>query len=797
MLNGLWSTARSLLRGRAAAAAGWTVTTALATGALALTGTHHTTPTDQPRMHAGSAWLPSNKTGQLALLDGTTGEITAQIKVAPEGHNLTAVQDGTNAYAIDTTQGTIRRINGNTLTTTPGPTDTTPPATPIPAATTGLRAYPTPTTLYTIDTEHGILARADPRTLTRQGNLQPLAADTTPQTTTLTTQGTLYVLDPKTGDLNVITPTHRTTRRNTVSPGTPAQLLNADNQPVLIDPATRTAQLLDPTTAQPRTTTPLQLRSDEQLTTAASPNRPRIYLLTRGTLTICELTRTSCDHTVPLGEPHHLGTPTETADHLFIPDYTTGKVTIVDLTTNTVTARPQVIDPPADFQLLTHDGIIFYNSPDTEQAGIIHLDGGILKTPKYDAKHPSPDRSKQPETATPSPSASPSITPSPTTSPTATPHTTPSPGTSPSTLPSPNPTPNSSPTRAGSPSAPTTPTTAAPGPPTVTVTLSRQAAKVDEAVAVGLGYPAGRPPTSVAWTFGDSATSTGVLTSHAWHTVGRFQINVTATFPGGATAVANASIDITVSPVLTVQTPVGGKVTGGTIDCGTTCSQSVTPGQSITLTAQSAAGFQIRGWGGACAGTAATCTVTVDANKTVSVQFKRLPLPLIPRAAAAAWVTGAGPIPWSGTSAVNGGPDTDTRGFALLRPAGSLLLEDGSAPEYLETHPQWVPKGWINGDFTLPVPVVPGDRFKTTVGFMMVANPPSAGDAYFVVQAVFANGATLELSRTHDLGRDGVMHPVDVDLTPAAGATAIRLRAEAAGSEGQDWCSWVNPRIEG
>jgi hypothetical protein len=332
----------------------------------------------------------------------------------------------------------------------------------------------------------------------------------------------------------------------------------------------------------------------------------------------------------------------------------------------------------------------------------------------------------------------------------------------------------------------------------VSISLSTNTASTDEPVTLQATAPTGKPaPTGAEWTFGDGKTGSGVLTSHAWTTAGTFQINVTATFPGGRTAVAAASIEITERPVLTVQTPLGGKVTGGGIDCGATCTKATDPGQTITLTAEPSAGFRVRGWGGACTGTAATCDVTMDASKAVSVQFVRDSLALIPLAPTAEWRTGVGPIPWSGTSDVNGGPDANPDGFALLRPANSFLLEDGTNPEYLETHPQWVNNGWIEGDFTLPVPIVPGDRFRTRIGFMAVAQPPSAGEADFVIKAVFPNGSVLELSRTHDRGEDGVMHELDVDLGAAVGATKIRLRAEAGAKSDQDWCSWVNPRIEG
>jgi beta-xylosidase len=64
-----------------------------------------------------------------------------------------------------------------------------------------------------------------------------------------------------------------------------------------------------------------------------------------------------------------------------------------------------------------------------------------------------------------------------------------------------------------------------------------------------------------------------------------------------------------------------GTVTGGGINCGTTCSASYPSGSSVTLTAAAASGSTFAGWSGACSGTSATCTVTLDANKSVTASF--------------------------------------------------------------------------------------------------------------------------------------------------------------------------------
>ena len=50
--------------------------------------------------------------------------------------------------------------------------------------------------------------------------------------------------------------------------------------------------------------------------------------------------------------------------------------------------------------------------------------------------------------------------------------------------------------------------------------------------------------------------------------------------------------------------------------------QSFASGTVVTLTATPGAGQPWVGWGGACAGTSVTCTLTMDANKSVTANFR-------------------------------------------------------------------------------------------------------------------------------------------------------------------------------
>jgi uncharacterized repeat protein (TIGR02543 family) len=60
------------------------------------------------------------------------------------------------------------------------------------------------------------------------------------------------------------------------------------------------------------------------------------------------------------------------------------------------------------------------------------------------------------------------------------------------------------------------------------------------------------------------------------------------------------------------------------INCGATCSYAFSSGQSVTLTPTPAAGYYFSSWSGACSGSE-TCTVTMDAGKTVNANFTAIP----------------------------------------------------------------------------------------------------------------------------------------------------------------------------
>ena len=101
----------------------------------------------------------------------------------------------------------------------------------------------------------------------------------------------------------------------------------------------------------------------------------------------------------------------------------------------------------------------------------------------------------------------------------------------------------------------------------------------------------------------------------------------------------------------------GGTVTSNTggIDCGTVCSKSYASDTEVILTATPQIGHTFEGWTGDCTGTALTCTLSMNAAKSVGANFKANQT-IIFGAAPSLLVGGIGTV--SATGGASGSPVT-------------------------------------------------------------------------------------------------------------------------------------------
>jgi hypothetical protein len=162
---------------------------------------------------------------------------------------------------------------------------------------------------------------------------------------------------------------------------------------------------------------------------------------------------------------------------------------------------------------------------------------------------------------------------------------------------------------------------------------------------------------------------------------------------------------------------------------------------------------------------------------------------LVASANKAYWESGAGGLPWPGS-------EVDDRGFAINR--DGFRMEDGLIHGLtLETHPQWVPGGFIDGAFTdiysSGYTVASNDTFVAVVGFLENAN---AGEVTFKVMIRAQGSENQWIGQVTDT-YDSQLKEMRIPLAPWAGRRAdFILWVDAGASSGQDWATWVIARIE-
>jgi uncharacterized repeat protein (TIGR02543 family) len=171
----------------------------------------------------------------------------------------------------------------------------------------------------------------------------------------------------------------------------------------------------------------------------------------------------------------------------------------------------------------------------------------------------------------------------------------------------------------------------------VTATFTRPVLKVTKAgsgsgLVTGTGIRCGvdctepynltTPATSVTLTAAPAAGSTFAGWSGACTGTGACTVAMTA----AKTATATFTTTPGTYALTLYQTGVGLGTVASTpagINCGAACVANFASGASVTLTATAAAGSTFAGWGGACTGTAPTCTVPLSAARIVTANFTR------------------------------------------------------------------------------------------------------------------------------------------------------------------------------
>jgi hypothetical protein len=550
---------------------------------------------ERPALLSGAAWLASGRVGQLTLLDGSSVEVAAQVRVAQPGSVLDVLQQGSTAYAVNESTGSIRRVDGATF-------EVSGAVTPIRDAGNGLRAFAGSKAVYALDTARGVLTRTDPRTLAPLGGSNSMSGRVDPRSATVDDGGRLWLLDAATGDLVWTDGIRRGVRSRAAGPGA-GLLTTAGGNPVLVDTGARDAEVLDPSDGSTLRRVGLDLRVDDRVEVSGAAHAARLYVVaSRGALFICPLTVPACSTVVALDSGGgDYGAPVEAAGRVFVPDYRTGKVWIVQADQARVVGQATVVPAGTRFELVTRDGVVFFNDPHSEQAGVIRLDGGVRRVAKYDPKDPDrnvDNANGQGLSQDTQPTQQPSSPPGP-------PH-------DPTTAP-----------LSGKPR----PTAGGPDPlPPIEIRVPPNPPQVNQDVALRVVAAHSPNPVSARWNFADGQVGDGLTVTHRWSTAGSFRVFVFVTFPDSRTASTSATIVVAAQPTgtLTVNVSGSGFVSSGPtgIACPSGCQASYPIGTAVTLTAAPASGATFDSWQNCPSPSGNRCQVTITAGaQTVTATF--------------------------------------------------------------------------------------------------------------------------------------------------------------------------------
>lgn len=149
----------------------------------------------------------------------------------------------------------------------------------------------------------------------------------------------------------------------------------------------------------------------------------------------------------------------------------------------------------------------------------------------------------------------------------------------------------------------------------------------------------------------------------------------------------------------------------------------------------------------------------------------------------ALWKSGAGKLPFPGRA-------NDSRGFARTLEKG-VIYPDNNAVNLLQTHPQWINEGWIQGRFP-KMRLGRNIHFKATGALLKGAG--NSDGVIMTVHVINDEGKVRRIMRKRITRRRYT--PIEADLSAWAGKKVnLVLRVHTGRTSSQDWAVWVNPRL--
>lgn len=371
---------------------------AAATAGLVVVGYQQVLPPVQPHMLAGSTWLASRSVGHVTLVDGVSAAVSASVGVHQANVPFTVVLGEDRAYTVDPATGTVVAVNPSTLDTVG--------LKPL-AETKGLSVLPVGGAYFALDPANRLVQAVGDDARSRlgvqarlPGQVLSAAADNR-RVWLADGGGSLQSFEVGTPD-----PIQRELHHVHDPGASSVEVLVSGGQPVVVDRTHQTATLVS-ARGEVGARTPFPLGEKDLVAATTGVGRVLLVQPSRGVLMSCDVSVGTCGSSHLLSGD--LGTPVEARGHAFVPDRAANTVHVVNLADGSSVTTEPLLAAGAALELSTRDGLVFFNDPASEKAGVIDVHGVVRRINKYDpANPPSPSRtaSSPPSKTTSSPSAS-------------------------------------------------------------------------------------------------------------------------------------------------------------------------------------------------------------------------------------------------------------------------------------------------------------------------------------------------------------------------------------------------------
>jgi probable HAF family extracellular repeat protein len=334
-------------------------------------------PATQTELRAGTVWLASDSTDQLALVDGVSAALSASVPIPVDNAGMAVLRYGPHAF-VATPDGTVVRVDGATHKASP-------PVTILEATThTKRQSFVVGDRLYQVDPAAGTVGSLDARNLRSRSTLR-----TVPSTSTFAaTDDTLWSWHASSRELRSF-PGDAAAIQFSGDLTSRAELVLVNQRPVIVDRSSGKVQLASAQGAGPVRALPTAIGADDLVSGSTTHDRLLVVRPTQRELVVCGLDGGPCSPPTDLGQvadfadESGLKPAVEIDGHVLVADNHTKTAVIVDIDTPSLPAVARLVGLTLPFELIVRDGIVFFNEFEGPHAGVIELDGTVRPVSKY------------------------------------------------------------------------------------------------------------------------------------------------------------------------------------------------------------------------------------------------------------------------------------------------------------------------------------------------------------------------------------------------------------------------------